>query len=252
MLAGVSEGYYARLEQGREKNPSDQVLNALIRVFGLDAEAAEHLHTLARPRVRAADGGPTPRGDRPAAHLVHLISSWDTPALVLGPRFDILAANDAAKVLLGVMGTETSLPRFVFLNPVARRFYRDWEQIARTYVAGLRAAASLHTGDETLYRLVAQLSASDADFDRLWAKYDVPARAHQTNRLLHPGVGELTLIHQTFAVHGSPGHQLGTYQAAPGSPSEAALRRLLGGAGRRGSADEGRPVLVGEPGPVTA
>jgi len=239
MLAGVSEGYYARLEQGREKHPSDQVLNALTRVFGLDAEAAEHLHKLARQGLRRR-GGRTPADDRAAAHLVRLISSWSTPAVILGPRFDILAANDAAKALLSVMCTERNLIRFVFLDPAARRFYRHWEEIARTCVAGLRAAASLNAEDETLQALVGHLTAHSEDFTRLWAEYDVRAKTHQTKRLLHPQVGELTLTYQTFTVNGSPGHQLGTYQAEPGSASEAALRELVRAACRPGAPEEER------------
>lgn len=35
MLAGISVDYYVRLEQGREKNPSAQVLGALSRVLHL-------------------------------------------------------------------------------------------------------------------------------------------------------------------------------------------------------------------------
>ncbi|CAM5358618.1 hypothetical protein SCANM63S_06556 [Streptomyces canarius] len=38
-LAGLSEGYYARLEQAREKHPSDQVLQALARVLRLNPDA---------------------------------------------------------------------------------------------------------------------------------------------------------------------------------------------------------------------
>ncbi|GGM14565.1 transcriptional regulator [Streptomyces fumigatiscleroticus] len=228
MLAGVGEGYYARLEQGREKHPSDQVLNALTRVFGLDAEAAEHMHKLARQGLRTPGHGCRPADDQVAAHLVRLIGPWSTPAVILGPRFDILAANDAARALLSVMGMETNLLRFVFLNPVSRRFYRDWEEIARTCVAGLRAAASLDAEDEKLRALVTQLSARGKEFTRLWARYDIRAKTHQTKRLLHPEAGELMLVYQSFSINGSPGQQLGTYQAEPGSESERALRRLTG------------------------
>ncbi|MCZ9343758.1 helix-turn-helix domain-containing protein, partial [Streptomyces sp. TRM76130] len=37
MLAGISSDYYLRLEQGRDRNPSVQVLEALARVLRLDA-----------------------------------------------------------------------------------------------------------------------------------------------------------------------------------------------------------------------
>jgi len=41
MLAGISSDYYLRLEQGRDRNPSVQVLEALARVLGLDQVATE-------------------------------------------------------------------------------------------------------------------------------------------------------------------------------------------------------------------
>ena len=38
ILAGISAEYYLRLEVGRDKNPSPQVLDALARALGLDAK----------------------------------------------------------------------------------------------------------------------------------------------------------------------------------------------------------------------
>jgi transcriptional regulator with XRE-family HTH domain len=57
-LAGISADYYLRLEQGRDRNPSSQVLVALARVFGLDATATQYLLSLstARPERRAERG----------------------------------------------------------------------------------------------------------------------------------------------------------------------------------------------------
>ncbi|WP_406093997.1 helix-turn-helix domain-containing protein [Kitasatospora purpeofusca] len=48
-LAGISVEYYQRLEQGRAKHPSDEVLDALAEVLRLDRVEREHLHRLARP-----------------------------------------------------------------------------------------------------------------------------------------------------------------------------------------------------------
>src|SRR5215831_4258199 len=49
MLAGISADYYLRLEQGRDKNPSAQVLDALARALRLDIKATEYLHQIASP-----------------------------------------------------------------------------------------------------------------------------------------------------------------------------------------------------------
>src|ERR1700749_171043 len=49
MLAGISAEYYLRLEVGRDKHPSPQVLDALARALQLDAKATRHVHNLAKP-----------------------------------------------------------------------------------------------------------------------------------------------------------------------------------------------------------
>ena len=56
MLAGVSTDYYIRLEQGRERHPSERVLGALARVLDLDPDAAAHLYELAHPGAAAQSG----------------------------------------------------------------------------------------------------------------------------------------------------------------------------------------------------
>ncbi|ERK71706.1 hypothetical protein N136_01933, partial [Leifsonia aquatica ATCC 14665] len=52
MLAGISAEYYLRLEQGRDRNPSGQVLRSVARVLQLDEEATAHLLGLVRADER--------------------------------------------------------------------------------------------------------------------------------------------------------------------------------------------------------
>ena len=63
-LAGISADYYLRLEQGRDRNPSPQVLQALARVLGLDATATQYLLSL--PGAPPAAPGRTRRETIPA------------------------------------------------------------------------------------------------------------------------------------------------------------------------------------------
>ncbi|MBB0232288.1 helix-turn-helix domain-containing protein, partial [Streptomyces calidiresistens] len=51
-LAGVSVDYYTRLEQGRSRSASPEVLDALATALHLNDAERNHLHTLARPRPR--------------------------------------------------------------------------------------------------------------------------------------------------------------------------------------------------------
>jgi len=61
-LAGISSDYYLRLEQGRDKNPSAQILDALARALRLDVKATEYLHQLAIPTSGNRDHGEMGRG----------------------------------------------------------------------------------------------------------------------------------------------------------------------------------------------
>src|SRR4029077_14003749 len=79
MLAGVSADYYVRLEQGRDRHPSEQVLDALARVLAVADVGAAPLHELVRPAPRKRR--PRPRRETVRPGLVALIESWtQTPA----------------------------------------------------------------------------------------------------------------------------------------------------------------------------
>jgi len=224
MLAGVSTDYYIRLEQGRDKHPSAQVLDALAAALTLEEDAVAHLHELARPQPRRRRRAGRP--ERVSQGLVRLMERWpDTPALVLGRYMDVLAGNALGVALFGWL-SDRSLVRAVFLDPRARDFYRDWQKVTRDCVASLRATAGADLDDPRLTDLVGELSLKSADFARLWARHDVRGKTTESKRLRHPVVGELTLSYEALTVNSAPGQQLVVYQAEPGSPSEQALALL--------------------------
>jgi transcriptional regulator with XRE-family HTH domain len=92
MLAGVSIDYYVRLEQGRERRPSNQVLTALARVLRLGSDATDYLYELAHPLARPYKPGN--RMEQVSPDLLRLLRSWNhTPAFVIGRRLNVLATN---------------------------------------------------------------------------------------------------------------------------------------------------------------
>ena len=95
-LAGISSEYYLRLEQGRDKNPSAQILDALARALQLDIKGTEYLHQLASPP--AADGE-QPDLETAADGLEELIDQFSMPAIVASRCLDVLAANAVARAL---------------------------------------------------------------------------------------------------------------------------------------------------------
>jgi transcriptional regulator with XRE-family HTH domain len=227
-LAGVSPDYYTRLEQGRGCRPSEQVLDALVLALGLDPEAATHLYELARPRPpRRRTAG---QMEQVSPDLLRLMNSWRyTPAMVCGPRMDVLAVNPVSSVLYSGLEYTDNLLRMVFLNPSACEFYRDWEQVARSRVTHLRAAVGPDLDDPYLTELIGELSFESADFRRIWAgPDDLCGPTRQAKHLYRHDVGDLTLTCEVFNVASALGQQLITLHAEPGSPSEHTLA-LLGG-----------------------
>ncbi|WP_406155390.1 helix-turn-helix transcriptional regulator [Streptomyces sp. NBC_00882] len=225
VLAGVSTDYYVRLEQGRERNPSAQVIEALARVLGLEEDAVDHLHRLARPVAGRTQDRPHPQAVSSA--LLRMVEGWHrTPAVVLDQCLTVLAHNVLGGALFAGHTHSGDLLRLVFLDPDARQFYPDWEPVAVNTVAALRAAAAAGHEDPRLFATVGELSLRSEEFRRLWARHDIRRKTRESKRFGHPLVGELTLEYESLTVNSAPGQQLVVYQADPGSPSEQALSLL--------------------------
>jgi len=142
MLAGVSVDYYTRLERGNLTGVSDSVLDALVRALHLNDAERDHLYDLARhantgPRARTTRRRTTATV-RPAVQQL-LDAMTGAPAYVRNGRLDILGANHLGRAVFAPVFQNTTdrpnLARFVFLDPAAQDFYRDWEQLAEDVVA---------------------------------------------------------------------------------------------------------------------
>jgi transcriptional regulator with XRE-family HTH domain len=238
MLAGISIDYYSRLEQGRERSPSDQVLDALARVLQLDPEATEHLHELARarPHKRTPEG----RVDRVEPSLIRLIDGWDhAPAYVVNSRLDVLVRNLVADALYEGLEHSDNLLRLALLNPASRGFYLDWDLDTTSKVAHLRATAGLNSDDPDMIELVEELTAGSEEFRQMWARHDVKGRTRAPVRFHRDDVGDVITTMEVLTIDGSPGQKLIVFQAEPGSPSEHALivlrDRMRPSGGRHGA-----------------
>jgi transcriptional regulator with XRE-family HTH domain len=225
VAAGMSADYYMRLEQGRETNPSPQVLDALGRVLGLDDDGRLHLFRLAGLAPAPASGSAS--SERADPELLALLDSWPQhPALVLGRAYDVLAANTLGRALFASAAHRGNLARMLFLDPAARTLWMDWPAAAAATVAGLRLAEGAAPDDARLRAVVAELTEASPEFARLRTTGDARAKRPVRKGFLHPEVGPLDLRASAFDVRAAPGQELVVYRAEAGSPSAEALALL--------------------------
>ncbi|MGV0603467.1 helix-turn-helix domain-containing protein [Mycolicibacterium sp. XJ1904] len=224
MLAGISTDYYHRIEQGRER-PSDQVLDALANALRLSPDATAYMRNLASGR-----GGRTrlAKPNRPLnPDLQHLLDSWPmSPASIHDGTATVQLANDLAGALSPSFARGGNPVRSLFLDPASREFYRDWDGLTAWAVRWLRSFVGDHP-DPGLDALVEELNTTSPRFRDLWASHHVKGHASGLLLLNHPEIGHVDLHFQHMMLRGSASIMV-VYWAAPGSPSEHALRRLIG------------------------
>ena len=222
VLSGVSADYYTRLEQGRERNPSAQVVNALARALRLAPDARDHLHRLAGLHPGLSDVAP----EQVHPSLLQLLDAFPlSAAYVLGPAFDVLATNRIADALLSPFGAERNMPRILFTHPAAQTVFAEWPLVTGATVFALRLNAGRFPSDPGIAALVAELSAESAEFRAMWADHTVAGLTRAYKVFVHPGVGRVELTYQTFDVRDAPGQQL-LVGTAEGAQSRAAIAQL--------------------------
>lgn len=232
--AGISSEYYVRLEQGRDRNPSAQVVDAIAAALELDASGHEFLRELARDRPRrAAAASAAPAAEQVPDGVLELIEAWHTtPAFVVGRFGTVLAASAVAQALNPACRPGRNMFREVFLNPESRDRYEDWEVYCAILVAGLRAQVSVDVDDPRMTTLVSDLARDSDIFRQLWQRQDVAPPSSGSIALVHPTAGRLVLGIDTFQLPRSAGITLVVYHASPGTASADALARLTGPAPR--------------------
>jgi transcriptional regulator with XRE-family HTH domain len=219
LLANVSPTYYTFLEQGRPVRPSGQVLDALADALRLSATERRYLRVLA---YGDDEGATTPAAEPPeqadpgVAALVERLEPH--PTLVKGRRWDVLAANPAARTLFTNWEArppgQRNLVRWMFTTERAREVYLDWEPEARAMLARFRLAAARHPGDPAFAALIGELQRDSEHVRAWWPRHDVRDVGSGTKKLRHPVLGPVEYSHVVLQVADHPDQTLVTYTMA--------------------------------------
>ncbi len=228
-LAGISVEYLTRLERGRDRRPSAQVVGALADALGLSPDERVHVYRMVKvgSGEMCAQAHPPPRTVRPTV-LALLDRLEPTPALVVDPQCDLLACTAGFRRLAAPVGLlddgEPNLVRFVFTDARARTAFPDWERVADERAAALRAAADL--GDRAATALAEELSIMvGAEFGRRYTAAAVLPAWTGVELWEHPAVGALRLAYESLPLPGPEEQRLVAYLPADTTASEA-LDRL--------------------------
>ncbi len=223
-LAGVGVTWYTWLEQGRNINPSAQVLDAIARTLQFDSHEYSHLFTLA--------GVPTTTIAHQCLELcptaqVLLDQLEPFPAALVTDRLDLLAYNRVYASFFGdelerIPIEDRNILWLVFTNPSWQRAIVDWDESVGYLVAEYRAAMAEHLDEPAWKTLVARLHRASPEFTAFWERHDVQLVETRTKRALHPTAGPLSLIY----THLWLGQRLGTRITAYTPADERTRRRL--------------------------
>ncbi|REE96993.1 helix-turn-helix transcriptional regulator [Thermomonospora umbrina] len=193
LLAGVGVTWYTWLEQGRDINPSPEVLAAIARTLKLGDAERDYMFRLAGQEPHRVTEGPC----KPPEHLVRLTLAQDPmPAWVLDARWDVLAWNRGAEALYRFSewpAEERNGAFLMFASPDMRAHMEDWAAHARRVVGEVRESFARHPEDTRMAEVLRRLRA----FPEAAAWLDertVSARIGGiAKRLHHPTAGTLDL-----------------------------------------------------------
>ncbi|WP_405866314.1 helix-turn-helix domain-containing protein [Streptomyces sp. NBC_00005] len=198
--AGVSVEYLTRIEQGRDRNPSVTVVNALADALSLDPSERNHLRYLAKISggecIAHTQPAPPRREVRPSV-LETLRLLEPGIAMVTNKLGDVLAHTSGYASVMsgtGLLDAEApNLTRHVFTDPRARTFFADWDDIADQQVFDLWLAPSIEVSEWFTAELT---PVAGPEFTRRLNRHVVPRRG--TLRLNHPSGCALQLHRETL------------------------------------------------------
>lgn len=229
VLSGVSATWYTWLEQGRDINPSQQVLEAVGRALRLSPAERDYVLALGgytAPPAQIAENGPPP------PHIQRFLDAMaGYPAFAIGPTWNIVAWNRAYAALYpaveSTVAPDRNLLLLVFEDPAIRELLPDWEIDSQRFLAEFRAEAGPRLGEPAYTGLIDRLLADSEHFRAGWSASNIERFASRERRFFHRDVGELLLEHHQLSPADAPGVQIVAYLPVPGGVAAARLQDLI-------------------------
>ncbi|WP_433293497.1 helix-turn-helix transcriptional regulator [Pseudonocardia sp. CA-142604] len=227
VLSGVSVTWYAWLEQGRGRQPSRHVLDAIATALRLSAVERAYLLSLAGYlAAQPAEDVIAQTSPEPVLRLLDHLT--DLPAYVIDADWQILHWTTAFAALYPNVATvaeeERNLLWLIFTDPSVRELLPDWEIAAQHFLAEFRADAGPRLADPPLADLAQKLVEVSPEFRAAWDRHDVIGSTPSKRLVRHP-IGDLHLERHRARFSDPPAMHVVIY--TPQSPETRELIRQL-------------------------
>jgi len=230
-LANVSVTYYTWLEQGRERNPSPDVLSHISQALQLDEDERKHLFNLAAPD--SVSFSMAPKLEKPDVGLLQsLVEQMRYPSFIANEVADMIVWNRGAELVVADFGrlpeSERNMVTLLFLDPEYPKKLANWEEFARYMTALIRSSFDRFK-DNPIYReRFERLKRNSKDFVRLWEWHEIRQKSTVPVYYLLPDGQTLEFtIHCAAAIDNDPGLHWCFFVPTPGSGTEERLALLL-------------------------
>lgn len=205
MRAGVSADYLARLEQGRDTNPSVAVVDALADALLLTGAPRDHFTMLALISGHEYRCPGAESADEQLTESMRMIlrALQPTPAVVVGRRLDVIGWNPAWADFfapLGLLDEENDKPNlawYIFMHPAAPRVLRDWPAAADYVAAALNRAKVRWPADDTVREMIEALRRNPGFAER-WKPHRLDDHRSGVLTFDHPVHGEIDVPFETL------------------------------------------------------
>ncbi|MFD1955050.1 helix-turn-helix transcriptional regulator [Paenibacillus thailandensis] len=230
-LANISVTYYTWLEQGRDVNPSPEVLLSISKALQLDEDERKHLFDLAN--VDPASAGTVPsNGESDTGFLQQIVDQLHYPSFITDEGTDVIAWNRAAELIVAEFGSLPDSERYMmnvmFFNSDYRKRLANWESFARYSTALLRANFDRYKDNSLYMERFERLKRESEDFAYFWDLYEIKQKRVTTAIFRLPDGQEMEFaLHSAGAIDNNPGLHWCFFVPVAGSGTEERLVRLL-------------------------
>lgn len=229
-LSGVSMTWYTWLEQGRDIQPSRQVLESVAGTLRLSP--AERAYVLSLVGYSAPVSAPDASPRVAPGHVQRLLDALaGSPSFAIAPDWSISGWNAAYAALYPNIATvaadDRNLLWLVFTDPYVRKLLPHWDEDSRRFLAEFRAEAGPHLGNPAVAALVERLQAASEAFRAGWTSHDIEGFSSRERLFHHPDVGDLRLEHHRLTPSDHPDLHLIVYTPVDDGSTPGLLADLL-------------------------